>query len=69
MNGRRKLVRAVVAGRAFGVTTATILAWHRRGWIPSYRAGRRPVLFDLDEVRRALASRAGSGRAEVSHVQ
>lgn len=39
------------------VTRATILAWARRGWIPCLRAGRRPVLFDLVEVERALKSR------------
>ncbi len=48
------------------VRPATILAWARRGWIPCLRAGRRPVLFDLAEVERALKERA-KGR-EVSHV-
>jgi hypothetical protein len=46
------------------VTPATILAWARRGWIPCLRAGRRPVLFDLAEVERALKARAE--RPEVS---
>jgi hypothetical protein len=40
------------------VTPATVLAWARRGWIPCLRAGRRPVLFDLAEVERALKERA-----------
>jgi len=40
------------------VTPATVLAWARRGWIPSLRAGRRPVLFDLNEVHRVLKERA-----------
>jgi hypothetical protein len=48
------------------VTPATVLTWARRGWIPCLRAGRRPVLFDLDEVERTLKERA-KGR-EVSHV-
>jgi predicted site-specific integrase-resolvase len=48
------------------VTPATVLAWARRGWIPCLRAGRRPVLFDLAEVERALKERAE--RREVSHA-
>ena len=40
------------------VTPATVLAWARRGWIPSLRAGRRPVLFDAVAVRHALDERA-----------
>ena len=39
------------------VTPATIHAWHRRGWIPCLRAGRRPVLFDLTDVLNALRQR------------
>jgi hypothetical protein len=46
------------------VTPATVLTWARRGWIPCLRAGRRPVLFDLAEVERALKERAK--RREVS---
>jgi hypothetical protein len=48
------------------VTPATVLTWARRGWIPCLRAGRRPVLFDLAEVERALKERARRG--EVSHA-
>jgi len=47
------------------VTPATVLSWARRGWIPCLRAGRRPVLFDLVEVERALKERAAK-RGEVS---
>lgn len=48
------------------VTPATVLAWARRGWIPCLRAGRRPVLFDVEEVQRVLKERAkGQG---VSHA-
>jgi excisionase family DNA binding protein len=36
----------------YGVTVETIRAWARRGWIPSRRAGRRPLLFDPTEVDR-----------------
>jgi hypothetical protein len=36
------------------VKPATVLAWARRGWIPCLRAGRRPVLFDVEAVRKAL---------------
>ena len=39
------------------VSPATVLAWARRGWVPCLRAGRRPVLFDPDEVERALRER------------
>jgi hypothetical protein len=46
-----------LAGRLC-VTPATVLAWARRGWIPCLRAGRRPVLFDLAAVERALHERA-----------
>jgi hypothetical protein len=48
------------------VTPATVLTWARRGWIPCLRAGRRPVLFDLAEVERALKERAK--RREMSHA-
>ncbi len=48
------------------VTPATVLTWARRGWIPCLRAGRRPVLFDLTEVKRAMKDRAE--RREVSNV-
>ena len=40
------------------VTTATVHAWHRRGLIPGLRASRRPVLFDMPEVEKALRERA-----------
>jgi hypothetical protein len=49
-----------------GVTPATVLTWARRGWIPCLRAGRRPALFDLVEVERALKERAK--HREVSHA-
>ena len=39
------------------VKPATVHAWHRRGWIPGMRAGRRPVLFDLADVLSALRQR------------
>ena len=41
---------AAQLARHLQVTPATIHAWHRRGWIPGLRAGRRPVLFDLSDV-------------------
>jgi hypothetical protein len=59
------IVRQSLAAK-LRVTPATVLAWARRGWIPCLRAGRRPVLFDLTEVERALKERAA--RREVSHV-
>ena len=45
------------------VKTATIHAWHRRGWIPGMRAGRRPVLFDIDDVLYQLRQRGASPNA------
>ena len=58
-----KFVDAAELARQLGVTTATIHTWHRRGWIPCLRAGRRPVLFDPDEVERVLRER-GKGVAD-----
>ena len=50
-------VDAVELSRRLRVTVATVHTWHRRGWIPCLRAGRRPVLFDPDEVERVLRER------------
>ena len=52
-----KFVDAVELARRLRVTVATIHTWHRRGWIPCLRAGRRPVLFDPNEVERVLCER------------
>jgi excisionase family DNA binding protein len=68
MTSSRKLVDARSIARAVGVTAETILAWQRRGLIPAYRAGHKPVRFDLDEVKKALAGRA-SRRKEVRHAR
>ena len=48
-----------------GVTPSTVLTWARLGLIPCLRATRRPVLFDLAEVERALTEGAAK-RQEVS---
>lgn len=53
-----KLVDAKELAERLRVTPATIHAWHRRGWIPCLRAGRRPVLFDVEAVEKALSERA-----------
>ncbi len=52
-----ELVDAKKLAEQLKVTPATIHAWHRRGWIPCLRAGRRPVLFDVAEVEKALRLR------------
>ena len=62
-----KLVNARELAQLLKVTPATIHAWHRRGWIPCLRAGRRPVLFDVEAVEKALRDRAE--RSEVRHVK
>ncbi len=51
------LVDARQLAERLKVTPATIHAWHRRGWIPCLRAGRRPVLFDVAPVEQALHQR------------
>ena len=52
-----QLVDARRLATKLSVTPATVLSWARRGWIPRLRAGRRPVLFDVSEVERALKER------------
>ena len=53
-----ELLDARQLAKRLKVTPATIHAWHRRGWIPCLRAGRRPVLFELHDVLDALRQRA-----------
>jgi phage terminase Nu1 subunit (DNA packaging protein) len=53
-----ELVDAKELAERLKVTPAKIHAWHRRGWIPCLRAGRRPVLFDVEAVVKALRDRA-----------
>jgi hypothetical protein len=53
-----KILDAKKLARFLGVRPATVLAWHRRHWIPSLRGGRHPILFDIDEVVGALQQRA-----------
>jgi excisionase family DNA binding protein len=52
------IIDAKALAERLRVRKETVLSWARRGWIPCLRAGRRPVLFDLDDVERALRERA-----------
>ena len=52
------LLDARALAKRLKVTPPTVHAWHRRGWIPCLRAGRRPVLIDLDAVIAAMRARA-----------
>lgn len=61
----QKLIDAKKMAQRLGVKPVTVHAWHRRGWIPCLRAGRRPVLFDRDAVEKALRERAE--RKEPNH--
>lgn len=61
----QEILDASALAQRLKVTRPTIHAWHRRGWIPCLRAGRRPVLFDLEAVLDALRARAQ--RKEVRH--
>ena len=45
----------------YRVTAETIRGWARRGQIPSFRVGRRPLLFDVVEVDRAIKARSDTG--------
>lgn len=62
MQTSKVLSPAKVVGPALGVKAATVLAWYRRGWIPGYRAGLRPVLFNLEEVKAVLATRSAQSQ-------
>lgn len=66
----RQILLATELAERFQVTVPTIHAWHRRGWIPCLRAGRRPVLFDLEEVLAALRLRGAEaiGPADKEHA-
>lgn len=52
-----KFVDAVELAHRLRVMVAPVHTWHRHGWIPCLRAGRRPVLFDPNEVERVLRER------------
>ncbi len=53
-----ELLNAKELAERLRVKPATVLGWHRRGWIPGLRAGRRPILFDVQAVESALRERA-----------
>jgi len=63
-----RLVDARELARILKVTPATIHTWHRRGWIPCLRAGRRPALFDVAAVEQALLERAQRAQG-VDHAE
>lgn len=55
-----RFVRSDKIASRYGVSVETVRAWARRGWIPAARAGRRPLLFDPQEVDQALRDRGKS---------
>lgn len=57
---RNTLVDSATLAHRYGVTAETVRAWFRRGWIPAYRAGRKPLLFCPSEVDQALRVRASA---------
>jgi hypothetical protein len=62
-------VDAAVVGQHFNRKRETILAWAKRGLIPSYRLSKRIVLFDLAQVAAALRQQGQQGQGtEASHA-
>ncbi len=58
MEAKSVLESTAVVASAVGVKPATLLTWYRRGKVPGYRAGLRPVLFNREEVFAALSKMA-----------
>jgi DNA-binding transcriptional MerR regulator len=52
-----ELIDARELARRWQVTVETVRGWHRRGWIPCIRDGRR-LLFDVDAVEKASRERS-----------
>lgn len=46
-----------LTARWFNVSERTIENWHAAGYITGYSDGTSTLLYDLDEIERALASR------------
>ena len=53
----RKFASKPTVARLHDVTTRTVTNWHAAGFITGYKVpGRSGLLFDVDEVARAVAS-------------
>lgn len=50
----RRLRNREHAARHFQVTEQTVTNWHERGYIIGYKADARTILYDIDEIERAL---------------
>ena len=55
------LVDVVALVQLLGVTVATVHAQHRRGWIPCFCVGRRPILFDFEWAEKTLKESTKGG--------
>jgi len=61
-----KLLKSEALAARLGVTAGTVRSWVRHGLIPYLRAGKRPLLFDLEAVLEALRRR---GRTVVERLR
>lgn len=61
-----ELISAKELAKRLRVTRDTVHDWRRRGLIPSLRAGRRTIRFDVAKVFEVLAHRGNE--SEVTHA-
>jgi excisionase family DNA binding protein len=58
------LIEAGELARKLRLKPSTVLAWAKRGVIPSRRLSRKVIRFDYSEVMAALDKRAAQSEAE-----